>query len=116
MLVKIMKILIKIDCSHVLHKCNVLNFSRRIGSLYLEVNMDSKLLKFYDNRLRQIFFYITYDCNFSCKHCLIGDRANLAFYNKEEVFSILLTIKSNGGNKVTFLGGEPTLHPDFLKF
>lgn len=77
--------------------------------------MDNNLTGFYNKRLKQIFFYITYDCNFSCKHCLIGDRANMAFYDKTEVFDTLQTIKSNGGNKVTFLGGEPTLHPDFFE-
>lgn len=76
--------------------------------------MDNHLREFYQDSLKQIFLYITDKCSFGCKHCLIGDRNN-HFYSYEELQTILDTIKSNGGKKVTFLGGEPTEHPKIME-
>jgi len=77
--------------------------------------MDNNMKNYYKNRLEQIFLYITDSCNFGCKHCLIGDRNNNNYYTLEEIKNILYKIKENGGKKVTFLGGEPTLHPQLME-
>ena len=77
--------------------------------------MDNNMKNYYRGRLEQIFLYITDNCNFGCKHCLIGDRNNSNYYTLDEIKSILNKIKINGGEKVTFLGGEPTQHPQLME-
>jgi len=76
--------------------------------------MNNDMKNFYRGRLEQIFLYITYSCNFGCKHCLIGDRNN-NYYTLDEIKNVLSKIKMIGGEKVTLLGGEPTQHPQLME-
>lgn len=60
-----------------------------------------------------IFLYITERCQLRCGHCYMGDRLERRLnipYDKAE--RILSSCRKLGARYVTFLGGEPTLHPD----
>ncbi len=64
--------------------------------------------------LQQIYYYITFDCNLRCRHCYVGD--NLAPHTHalfHQVTDTLYKCYQQGARKVTFLGGEPTLHPNY---
>lgn len=66
--------------------------------------------------LREIYYYITFVCNLRCRHCYVGD--NLAPQTHANVDLILGTLHqcyAKGARKVTFLGGEPTFHPGYVK-
>lgn len=64
-------------------------------------------------RFHNIYLYITERCQLRCGHCYMGDRLerglNLPFERAAEIISYCRTL---GGQYITFLGGEPTLHED----
>src|SRR5438094_2169277 len=64
--------------------------------------------------LEDVFYYITFVCNLRCRHCYVGD--NLAPHTHAETSVVKRTLdrcSAAGARRLTFLGGEPTLHPDF---
>ncbi|MGO8791620.1 MAG: radical SAM protein [Terriglobia bacterium] len=64
--------------------------------------------------LQEIFYYITLVCNLNCRHCYVG--TNLApntHGDPDLVKRTLARCRLAGATKVTFLGGEPTLHPAY---
>lgn len=67
-------------------------------------------------RFRNVYLYITDECQLRCGHCYMGDRLEAATEMPlKEVFHNLTTWRKMGGSKLSILGGEPTLHPDFLE-
>jgi len=65
-------------------------------------------------RFRNVYLYITEECQLRCAHCYMGDRLERATEMPlEEVKSTLLVWRRLGGSKLTLLGGEPTLHSLF---
>jgi len=67
-------------------------------------------------------FYITYLCNSNCKFCCVRDKlvwfqrkGKRAMLTYDEVKQILVKKRQDGFDYVTFTGGEPTIHPDFIK-
>jgi len=68
----------------------------------------------YFNNLKQVFLYITDQCNLRCRHCLY--KPNLTFHpcNKEieigTALKLISTFKEMGASKLTIMGGEPTLY------
>jgi len=65
-------------------------------------------------RFRNVYLYITEECQLRCSHCYMGERLERAIrMPKEEVFSQLRYWRKMGGDKLTILGGEATMHPDF---
>mgnify|MGYP000901125215 CR=1 FL=1 len=67
-----------------------------------------------ENRLSGISFELTNDCNFSCSHCYRVHGAN--YFDRELFYKVLDEAENLGAIFVSFNGGEPTLHPDFLEF
>jgi MoaA/NifB/PqqE/SkfB family radical SAM enzyme len=71
-------------------------------------------------RFHNIYLYITEKCQLRCGHCYMGDR--LARGQSMSVDDAKRTIRysrSLGGEYITFLGGEPTLHkglPDLVDY
>ena len=64
-------------------------------------------------RFHNIYLYITERCQLRCGHCYMGDRLERGLvlpYEKAE--SIIEYFRRLGGEFITFLGGEPTLHKD----
>jgi len=63
----------------------------------------------YFNNLKQVFLYITDECNLRCIHCLY--KPDLAVNRELDInraLSLLSLFKSLGANKLTLIGGEPT--------
>jgi radical SAM protein with 4Fe4S-binding SPASM domain len=66
-------------------------------------------------RFRNVYLYITEKCQLRCGHCYMGERLERAIVMPyEQVCSTLLLWRKMGGSKLTILGGEPSLHPDFV--
>ena len=66
--------------------------------------------------LRQLYFYLTSDCNLRCRHCWIEPHylaeAKASSYLDPVLFSKILDEAGPlGVNGVKFTGGEPLLHP-----
>jgi radical SAM protein with 4Fe4S-binding SPASM domain len=65
-------------------------------------------------RFRNVYLYITEACQLRCEHCYMGERLDRALKMPLPQIVETLTIwRSMGGSKLTILGGEPTLHPDY---
>lgn len=78
------------------------------------MDLENELFEFYNNKIKQVFVYITNRCQLRCKQCLYkpllsSDSADIDF---ETLNKLLITFKSLGAYKVSFLGGEPTLYND----
>jgi MoaA/NifB/PqqE/SkfB family radical SAM enzyme len=64
--------------------------------------------------LQVIYYYITFACNLHCVHCYVGENLSPQSHaDTEAVARTLRECHANGARKVVFLGGEPTLHPDY---
>ena len=70
-------------------------------------------------RLRQIYFYLTGECNLRCRHCWIAPKCVPEDTSKSQTAlsldlfrSILEQAKPLGLASVKLTGGEPLLHPD----
>ncbi len=65
-------------------------------------------------RFRNVYLYITEKCQLRCGHCYMGERLERAITMPVgQVFDILTNWRKMGGSKLSILGGEPTLHPQF---
>ena len=66
-------------------------------------------------RFRNIYLYITEECQLRCGHCYMGERLERATVMPyDEVCDTLTSWRKMGSSKLTLLGGEPTLHPRFV--
>jgi radical SAM protein with 4Fe4S-binding SPASM domain len=66
-------------------------------------------------RFRNVYLYITESCQLRCEHCYMGERLDRALKMPyDTVMQTLTTWRQMGGSKLTILGGEPTLHPDYI--
>jgi radical SAM protein with 4Fe4S-binding SPASM domain len=65
-------------------------------------------------RFRNIYLYITEACQLRCEHCYMGERLERALKMPyEQVEATLIHWRKLGSSKLTILGGEPTIHPQF---
>lgn len=65
-------------------------------------------------RFRNVYLYITEACQLRCEHCYMGERLERALkMSLPQIIDTLATWRRLGGSKLTILGGEPTLHPDY---
>ena len=65
-------------------------------------------------RFRNVYLYITEECQLRCKHCYMGERLDRALVMpRDRVLDQLVYWRKMGGDKITILGGEATMHPDF---
>lgn len=58
---------------------------------------------------------ITELCNLNCLHCCAGKSKNISCYSDEIIMRTIQIIKSEGFEKVSLSGGEPTLNKSFAK-
>jgi radical SAM protein with 4Fe4S-binding SPASM domain len=66
-------------------------------------------------RFRNVYLYITEKCQLRCDHCYMGERLERAIVMPyAQVCETLELWRKMGGSKLTILGGEPTLHPQFV--
>jgi radical SAM protein with 4Fe4S-binding SPASM domain len=65
-------------------------------------------------RFRNVYLYITEACQLRCEHCYVGERLERALkMSLPRIVDTLTIWRRMGGSKLTILGGEPTLHPDY---
>jgi MoaA/NifB/PqqE/SkfB family radical SAM enzyme len=76
--------------------------------------VDPKFTHYFDGNLKQIFLYITDNCNLECQHCIYKPNVKFGFGNKEisfaETIALLTDFRELGATKLSILGGEPTLY------
>jgi len=76
-----------------------------------------KVLTYY---LRHIYFYLTEGCNLACRHCWLSPKFDVngskyATLPVELFKTIIHEAKPLGLSRIKLTGGEPLLHPQFLK-
>jgi len=74
------------------------------------MEIDKKFIEYFKN-LKQVFIYLTDECNLSCKQCLY--KPNLVLKKKispDTAISLLEICRHLGAFKLTLLGGECTLY------
>jgi MoaA/NifB/PqqE/SkfB family radical SAM enzyme len=67
---------------------------------------------------KKVIFEITTACNLKCKHCFYQNSIEFNvnnFLRKEKAFALIDKFKKNGITKLVLTGGEPTIHPDFIR-
>ena len=63
-------------------------------------------------RFHNIYLYVTERCQLRCGHCYMGDRLERGLILPlHKALQIMEYSRRLGGEYITFLGGEPTLHP-----
>jgi MoaA/NifB/PqqE/SkfB family radical SAM enzyme len=68
-------------------------------------------------RFHNIYLYITERCQLRCGHCYMGDRLERGLVlESNRAKQIISYCRRLGGEYITFLGGEPTLHPALPEF
>ncbi len=67
----------------------------------------------YSRRFHNIYLFITERCQLRCRHCYMGDRLERGLVmSYEKATQIISYCHRLGAEYLTFVGGEPTLHPD----
>lgn len=61
-------------------------------------------------------FVLTHECNRTCKFCIDYRRGDDAYMSQESFSRGLVHAKEAGVKQVQLIGGEPTLHPNFVAF
>lgn len=84
-------------------------------SYHFEIS--DKFQQYFNNRVKQVFFYTTEECHLRCKQCLY--KPNLVFkMNKRreipltEMCELAEDIHTLGARKATIMGGEPSKYGD----
>ena len=78
------------------------------------MNIDDQLIELYDQKIKQVFVYITSRCQLHCRQCLYKPLlcSKSTDIDYENLYELLTIFRSLGAYKVSFLGGEPTLYRD----
>lgn len=63
------------------------------------------------NGVRSANWHITERCNYGCRFCFAQHMGG-EIRDKKRQYAILKTLADKGIEKITFVGGEPLLHPD----
>lgn len=83
--------------------------ARLSGSKSLRARDESRV---HYEQFHNVFLYITERCQLRCGHCYMGDRLERGLVmDQERAAHILRACRRLGARYVTFIGGEPTLHP-----
>ena len=62
--------------------------------------------------LISVNLHITPACNYGCKFCFAHFASNKGLLRFNDWSKIIQLLKDYGTKKITFVGGEPLLHPD----
>jgi len=77
---------------------------------YLKKTIGQRKCSWFQN----VYLYITEKCQLRCGYCYLGERLKRASTMPiNQIRDNLIIWKELGGRKICFLGGEPTLHPQF---
>lgn len=66
-------------------------------------------------RLKSIRIYLTESCNANCKHCFNKDIREDLHMDYSKAIDLFNYLKKNSVDILKMMGGEPTIHPQFLK-
>lgn len=76
--------------------------------------VNGKVTKEYLEGYKMLNIYITNACNLKCKHCFMLSGKKLENeLTLEDWMKVLISFKENGGEFVTFSGGEPLMFKNF---
>ena len=78
---------------------------------HMNLNIDEKFFDYFKN-LKQVFLYLTDNCNLNCLQCLY--KPDLVMKKRLEVAlakELLYNMRKLGAYKLSFLGGEVTTYP-----
>lgn len=77
-------------------------------------NMDERFFKYFNNRIKQVFFYTTNCCQLRCKQCLYKPDLTFQMGKKEIEKNTMVELGEDfynmGARKATIMGGEPSLY------
>lgn len=59
--------------------------------------------------------WVTEGCNASCHFCMNAKGRSHSQINIEKFTKLCLYFRQNGFDRIAIMGGEPTIHPDFLR-
>ena len=80
----------------------------------MNYKMDQKFKDYFQDNLRQVFFYLIDECNLRCEQCLykleIGFQVQRKEIPLEEAIKLITDFREMGAVKLTLMGGEPTLY------
>ena len=80
----------------------------------MNYKMDQKFKDYFQDNLRQVFFYLIDDCNLRCTQCLYKLEIGFQVCKKEVDFNdavkLISDFREMGAVKLTLMGGEPTLY------
>lgn len=69
-------------------------------------------IRAYSRRFHNLYIFLTERCQLHCGHCYMGDRlARGTSFRALDALDLLRAMYNIGSEFVTFVGGEPTLHP-----
>jgi len=66
-------------------------------------------------KLHGVRMWVTEGCNASCHFCMNKDERSNSMMEIDKYIELCYYFKENGFDKISIMGGEPTIHPDFLK-
>ena len=66
--------------------------------------------------LAELFVLLTYQCNGNCPYCIERKIGEKGFMSEENFDKALAFAKEKGLNTIFLHGGEPTVHPNVVKF
>lgn len=76
-----------------------------------EFSIDPRFENYFKGRIKQVFLYVTDDCNLNCVQCLYNPWLRKSGEIPEDIALILLAIfRDMGAIKLSLIGGEPTLY------
>lgn len=64
------------------------------------------------SRLASVNFHILRSCDARCDFCFATFRDVRGRLDRHDALRLISALREAGGEKITFAGGEPTLHPD----
>lgn len=76
-----------------------------------EFSVDSKFQSYFKGKIKQVFLYVTDECNLNCIQCLYKPwLRKKGEISKDVVLIMLAKFREMGAIKLSLIGGEPTLY------
>ncbi len=66
-------------------------------------------------QLHGVRMWVTEGCNASCHFCMNAKGRSHAQIALDKFHKLCLYFRQNGFDRIAIMGGEPTIHPDFIK-
>ncbi len=76
----------------------------------MRFDYDDRFLAWFQDRVRQVFLYVTDRCGLRCEQCLYKTTLANREMDHGTAMDLLADFRAMGAEKLTFIGGEPTLY------